>query len=217
MSFVYGLVAYQSVPLAEFETSQGNFTQIARELLEKIQHSDSRTVFEQNDFVFSAFGDKSGLTVLVLSKSSIDARTRFFVVDEIKNKWTSLYGAKAASMRPMEKNNEFRGEIQRIFIAMESPTQAKIQQINKNIIAAQEIMTQNLSSAIARGEQLTVMEKKAEEIKSSSQQFQRDASKIRKEMCWRRYLWYIIGISIVLVIILIIVLVVITKKKKKNN
>ena len=217
MSFVYGLVGFETTPLAEYETAEGNYAEIGHELLGKIGHDDSRTVFEQGQYLFSGFGSKTGLTILVLSKSSVDVKTRFFVINEIQSKWQSKYGSKAATMRPMEKSAEFRGEIQRIFTMMESPTQAKIQQINKNISDAQEIMTQNLSAAIARGEQLNVMEQKAEDIRSSSSQFQRDARKVKNEMCCRRYMYYILGGIVILAIIAVIVIIalVVSKKKKK--
>ena len=217
MSFVYGLVGYQTTPLAEYETAEGNYAQIAHELLGKIGHDDTRAVFEQGSYLFSGFGAKNGLTILILSKSSVDVKTRFFVINEIQSKWQAKYGSRASTMRPMEKSADFRGEIQRLFAVMESPTQAKIQQINQNIADTQKIMTQNLSAALARGEQLNVMEQKAEDIRSSSAQFQRDAHQVKQQMCCRKYMYYIIGGIVILAVIAIIVVIIVVTTKKKDK
>jgi vesicle-associated membrane protein 7 len=49
------------------------------------------------------------------------------------------------------------------------------------------------------------MEQKAESIKESANTFQREATNVRRKMCWQKWRWYIIGVLILLVIIFIIV------------
>ena len=81
----------------------------------------------------------------------------------------------------------------------------KITQIKSNLESTQDQMTQNLTMALARGEQLNVMEAKAENIKDSAATFRREATNVRRRMCLQKWKWYFIGIAIAVVVIFIIV------------
>jgi ribosomal protein L17 len=59
-----------------------------------------------------------------------------------------------------------------------SKSAQKLNQIKSNLANAQTAMSQNLSMALTRGEQLTTMEGKAEDIRSSAQTFRREAEKL---------------------------------------
>lgn len=201
--FFYAVVSKNGTPVADFEQAQGNYQKIAKDLIPKLQEGPS-LAFEQGDFIFSA-QMKDNLGVIVLSKKSVDAKKRFFAVSEIMQKWTARYGS--ASFSAYSKSDEFGGEIQKTFNQLNNPSQSKIDAINSNIQATNEVMTQTLATAIQRSEKLEVLEDKAENIKNSANNFQRQATQVRRQMCCEKYKWWIIIGVVVVVVVAIIVII----------
>jgi hypothetical protein len=209
MSYIYGLVSYDQTPLAEFTSAKGgNYRTIARDIVSTLKFDGGRIALDQDRFVFSALSENTKLSVIVLSDKGLDASNRFYVVDQIRNKFIGKYLSSYSSASEFSKSKEFAPEIERIFKECQSPTAAKIAAINANLEATSNIMSQNLSAALARSEKLEVMQEKAESIKSNAQQFEREATDIRKAMCFQRYKWYFIIGAIVLAVIIVIVIVV---------
>jgi ABC-type transport system involved in cytochrome bd biosynthesis fused ATPase/permease subunit len=110
------------------------------------------------------------------------------------------------SLAPNSKNAEFgQTEIAQLFRTYNSQSAQKLNVIKGNLDATQSQMTQNLTMALARGEQLSVMEGKAEDIRASAQTFRREAEKVKCQMCVQKWRWIVLGIVIGLVVIFIIV------------
>lgn len=214
-AFTYGLVSYGEKPLAEYDVgASGNYKKVARDLLRRLTFDGQRSAYEQGNYVFSVFSESTKLSVIVLSDTKTNATTRFFVVDQIRNKFIGKYLSSYSSAGELSKSAEFGPEIARIFRECTSPSAAKIQQINATLADTRDIMTENLSKALERSEKLEVMEQKAENIKESANQFQREAHVIRKAMWWQRYKWWILlGIGIAVILIIIIVVIVVKTKK----
>jgi hypothetical protein len=211
MSYIYGLVCYDRTPLAEFSrASSGNYRSIARDIVSTLKFDGSRVALDQDAFVFSAFSESTKLSVVVLSDKGLEAKNRFYVVEQIRNKFISKYLSSYSSLGEFSKSKEFAPEIERIFKECQSPTAAKIAAINANLEATQNIMTQNLSAALARSEKLEVMQEKAESIRSSAKAFERESTDIRKAMWCQRYKWYFIGAGIAVAVIAIIVVIAVT-------
>jgi hypothetical protein len=210
MSLLYGLVGYERKPLAEYDAgSGGNYRQVARELLGTMGFDGRRSAFEEGNWIFSCFSETTKLSVIVLSDKSVDSASRFYAVDQIRNKFVGKYMSTYTSAGELSKSSEFGPEIQRVFDAAVSPSTAKNAQINANMEATKTVMTDNLAKALARGEKLEVMEQKSENIKGSAAAFQRDASNLKRAMCWQKYKWYIlIGIVVIVVILIIIIIAV---------
>jgi tetrahydromethanopterin S-methyltransferase subunit F len=213
MSLVYPVCAYKQTPLAEFDSGTGgNYRKVARDLLTRFKFDGSRTAYDQDKFIFSCISETNNLAVIVLSDQGVNANTRFYVVDQIRQRFVTKYLSSMASAGEFSKSAEFGPEIQRIFRECASPSAAKIAQINANLSSAQQVMSENLSRALERSEKLEVMEKKAEDIRASAQLFNREATDLRKAMCIQRYKWYVIGAVVVLVVIAVIIVVVVVLK-----
>jgi vesicle-associated membrane protein 7 len=75
-------------------------------------------------------------------------------------------------------------------------------------------MSQNLSEALRRGEQLKLFEQKAEDISNNTEIFKMEAKDLRKKMCWDRYRWWILGILIGFVLLDIIIIIIAVKVRK---
>jgi uncharacterized integral membrane protein len=211
MSFVYCLCAYDQTPLAEHdEGAGGNYKQVARDLLGRMKFDGSRAAFDADQFIFSCLSETNKLAVIVLSNRGVNANARFYAVDQVRTRFVTKYLSSMSKAAALSKSAEFAPEIQRIFRECQSPSSAKIAQINANLEKAQAVMTENLQTALKRSERLEVMEAKSQEIKASASAFEKEATKLKSAMCFQRYKWYvIIGIIVLVVIAVIIVIVVV--------
>lgn len=203
--------------MAEYDgADSGNYKKISRELLIKFKFDNSKVVFEQGQYMFSGTSSPNQLIVIVLSNANASAQTRFYVVDQILNKFQAKYGNAFSGFSENSRSSDFGPDIKRIFDSVANPSQAKLNEINQNLAQTREIMTENLAKALARSEQLEVMEAKAQNISEAANTFQRNSSALKKQMCWQRYRWYLIAVIVAVVVIAIIVIIIVSVTKKKK-
>lgn len=214
-SFLYGAVAFETKVIAELSNASGNMSQILPDILKQCKFDDKNVSFEQQDYLFSLISRENRVTVVVLTSKDVKGNVRFYAVDQIYQKFVMKY-PNYASLPPMSKSAEFGPTIQEIFTQLNNPQQQKIAEINRNIQATQEIMTQNLADALVRGERLEIMQEKSQNLQEHASAFQRSAKKVEQKMCWERYRWYIIGGVIIVVVIIIIIIAASAGKKKKE-
>jgi vesicle-associated membrane protein 7 len=146
------------------------------------------------------------MTYLCVISKSISTQAGYQFLEDLKRKWTSRYGNSGSSFAALSKNAEFgQTEIASLITTYNSPSNQKINQIKQNLEATQNQMTQNLTMAISRGEQLSVMSDKAENIRESAHTFKREAQDVRCKMLVQKLKWYFIGGAIAILVIFIIV------------
>ena len=206
IKFKYAAVARGATPLAEHSLVTGNHRTIAIRMLENIDPKTQRAVVEQNQGVFTAITEPDRVSFVVLTDKSVRLDGRLAFLNDLKQRWRGRYGNSAAGFAPNSKNAEFGStEMAALMRNYNSASFQKISTIQENLSEAQDQMTQNLTMALARHEQLSMMEEKAENIKESASTFKRTASQVRRHMCLQRWKWYFIGVAIALVVIFIIV------------
>lgn len=205
--FVYALVARGNTPLAEYSRIQGtnNVKPIALRMLENIDPKKQMHVLDQDKYVFHCYTTTDRMNYLCLADKSANSQLRATFLDELQKKWISRYGNKGATFKSLEKSMEFAPEIEALFNTFNSESAAKIATIKGNIAEAQEKMTENLAEALIRGEKLTIMEQKADTIRTNADTFKRSANQVKNKMCFQRYRWYFLGALIVIILILVIV------------
>ncbi|AYV79271.1 MAG: vesicle-associated membrane protein 7 [Faunusvirus sp.] len=84
----------------------------------------------------------------------------------------------------------------------------KLLQINQQTQAVVEIMHQNITNAIERGEKLEEIDFKAQQLTIDADQFRRSATNLRRHFCLKnaKMIGIIVAIAIVLLLILIAVI-----------
>lgn len=208
MSFQYGMVARGTIPLAEFSLAQGNQRIVAIQMLENVNPNECQTsMVEQSGHIFFCLTEQDRTSYLCLADSSVNKNIMLNFCEELQRKWRTRYGNNSNTFLANSKDAEFGPEIQKLLSVFNNERSKKISTIRNNIAQAQDQMTKNLSLALARGEQLTIMEEKANTILESTTTFKRESKKVRKRMCFQRYMWYFIGIAIGAVFILVILFI----------
>ena len=206
IKFKYATVARGATPLAEHSLVTGNHRTIAVRMLENIDPKTQRAIVEQNQGVFTAITEPDRMSFVVLTDKSVRLDGRLAFLNDLKQRWRGRYGNSAAGFAPSSKNVEFGStEIAALMRNYNSDSFQKISTIKDTLNETQDQLTQNLTMALARHEQLSVMEEKAENIKESAATFKRTSAQVRRQMCLQRWKWYFIGVAIALVVIFIIV------------
>jgi vesicle-associated membrane protein 7 len=204
---LYSVVAHGTTPLAEFSlASEGNIKTMALRMLEQIDPSQQWAELSSNKLVLYSLTEPDRMTYICLTTDRANVQLRRSFLEEIKGKWRSKYGNQGTSMKAYEKNAEFSNVIKTAFNTYNSERAQKVALIKDNLQKAQDETAQNLTKALARGEQLEIMSQKAEKIRDSAQAFHRSAGNLKRAMCWQKWRWYIIGGSILLILIFILVM-----------
>lgn len=201
---VYGLVAYNNTPLAEFAAYEGNFKTIAAKMLETMDRKSPRVQSEQNNHVFLAAND-DGMVYLVLTEQSASQSLRIAFLDDMKRKWRAKYGNGGRDFTAYSKTKEFGPTIESLFRTYNSEKAQKVYKIKDNQQKAQDTTVENLNLALKRGEKLEVMQEKANKVLDSAKAFHREAKNVRSMMCWQKYrLFVLLGVVIAIVLFLVI-------------
>jgi tetrahydromethanopterin S-methyltransferase subunit F len=206
-NFQYALVARGTTPLAEHSISSANHRLLVLKMLESLDPKKTRGIVEQATGIVLSLTEPDRMTFVCVVNRQISSAAGYSFLDELKGAWRKRYGNSGSNFAPNSKNEEFRSEIDALFRNYNSQSYQKLNQIKANLDAAQSQMTQNLTMALARGEQLSNMETKAEDIRASAQTFKREAKELKCQQLCARIRWWILGIVIVLVVIVVILLV----------
>ncbi|KAI8826543.1 synaptobrevin, partial [Fimicolochytrium jonesii] len=82
---------------------------------------------------------------------------------------------------------------------------SKTGQVQNQVNEVVGIMQDNINKVMQRGEQLDTLQNKTDDLQQSSLQFQRGASRVRKQMWWKDMKMKLIIGGIVAVILIIII------------
>jgi vesicle-associated membrane protein 7 len=205
--FLYGLVAHGNTPIAEFAAIEGgNIKAQAGKILEEIDPKEPQGYFQAGAHQFDTLTEPDRMVYLCLTVGTASKALRVSFLTELKQKWRAKYGNTGATMNAYEKSAEFSAEFRRLFTTFNSDRAQKIAQVKENLQKAQDETAQNLTKALARGEQLDVMSTKADKIKSSATAFHREAGNVRRQMFFQKIKWYLLGGIIILVVLFIIIM-----------
>jgi hypothetical protein len=205
-NFQYALVARGTTPLAEYSVSTGNSRAVVLKMLESLDPGKPRAIVEQAAGNILSLTDPDRISYACVVDRQVSSSAGYSFLDELKGKWRQRYGNSAGSFAPSSKNTEFGNtEIASLMRNYNSQSFAKLNQIKANLESAQTEMAQNLTKALARGEQLELMETKAEDIRNSAQSFRRDAEKLRCQQCVNKWRWWVLGSIILIVVIFVVV------------
>jgi hypothetical protein len=184
-------------------------------MLESLDPKKARGTAEQANGIILSLTEPDRITYVCVVDRQISSTAGYSFLDDLKAKWRARYGNSAGSFAPNSKTTEFGPEIAAVMRNYNSQSYQKVNQIQSNLTSAQNQMTQNLTMALIRGEPLSNLEAKAEEICGSAQAFKMEVKALKCQQLCARIRWWILGIGVLLVVIVIILLVVCGVKFEK--
>lgn len=178
-NFQYGLVARKKKPLAEYTLVKGNFREIAEGL---IKHADPKTPYtslDQGQFMLYTYtSDK--MTFLCICKSSVDHTLATCFLREMQERWIKMYGEKCPRFGEYSKNVEFgQSEIHNLMDIYNIKGADHLGLVSDLLQEAELITIKNLSKAYERGDQLNIMDAKAQNILKGAKKFHQVAHELK--------------------------------------
>jgi hypothetical protein len=120
----------------------------------------------------------------------------------LQSRWTRLSGPNSISPNP-----RFGPELATQLRSYNSAQYDKIAVIRDNIADSQVQTTKNLSLALERGEAIDEMSDKAVDLRDSAQTFHRESTKLKNQMCWQKWSWWLLGGGIAVVVVIVVIVV----------
>lgn len=106
MPIFYALVARGKTVLAEFTARSGNFPTVTRVLLGKIGDADAKMSYIYDEYVFH-YQVENGITYLCLADEKQKRRVPFLFLEDVKERFTSMYRDRAKTAIAFAMNTEF--------------------------------------------------------------------------------------------------------------
>jgi vesicle-associated membrane protein 7 len=179
MSIVYTLICKgNDKVLCEFTEYQGNFEQISRSLLKKVQ-KDKRATFSYADEYFFHYINVNFITYMCMCDNKLSQDSAFAYLEEIRTLFTDTFTPKEIdSAISYSLNDRFKDSIRgkmNYFNANlnESDKVAKLKQgvmdYKDNILQANDILME-------RGEKINLIVRKADNLRTESQNYLKSVS-----------------------------------------
>lgn len=210
MTFEYAAVARNDIILVQYACTSGNFDVILGGVLKQITTSDTRFQSEKAQHKIFTERLETNLIFSVIGGTDLGANEAYPFLKRLQTSFLIQHGRNWSTAQPFAFQNEFGPKIKAL---LEGPS--KLEKIRDNLNQANERMQNNIQEVYLRGNSLGNLESKTDQLLSTSMEFDRKASEVRRKMFWEQNKYYILGICLVLIIILIIVIVSVTKKKSK--
>lgn len=211
MPLVYALVARGKTILAENTTTSGNFEQIARMLLPKLQPSPYRQSIEGESHTFHLLVSGKVFFLVLADKSHREASAFQFLAeakqrfeddldlheDDLERAIAYAFNAQFSSVLGslMAKYNQ-QGE------GGEGEEDEVVQRVRGQLEDVKDVMRTNIDSLLNRGERIDLLVESTERLTQASFKFQESATRLKDQMWWEKTKYRVLGGSVVLLLVL---------------
>eukprot|EP01120_Amphizonella_sp_Union-15-10_P014660 TRINITY_DN719_c0_g4_i1.p1 TRINITY_DN719_c0_g4~~TRINITY_DN719_c0_g4_i1.p1 ORF type:complete len:281 (-),score=41.67 TRINITY_DN719_c0_g4_i1:125-967(-) len=204
-SIIYALVARGTTILAEHSTRSGNYNKVVNRILEKIPPQDGRLsyVFERHYFHYLV---SDGIIFLCMADEAFGRRIPFAFLEDIKNRFFSMFDQKGKTAGAYAMNAAFSRELENQMVYYSNNENAdRIRRVHKKIDEVKDIMVTNIEKVLERGEKIEILVDKTEELNRESLNFKKKSTQLKRAMWWKNVkLMIAIGLIIIVVIYIIV-------------
>lgn len=203
---IYSLIARGKTVLAEFTVTGGNFPQITRVLLGKIDLSrDGKMSYVYDQHVFHYVVDE-GIIYMCMCDDGSEGKRRvpFAFLDDIKDRFKATYGAMARTAIAFAMNEEFGRTLKAQMDHFNGPSGDALAGVNSKLDDVKNVMVQNIEMVLERGEKLELLVDKTEQLQTQAFQFNKSSRKLRSAMFWKKVKVYAMIFFVVALLIWII-------------
>ncbi|KAG9391469.1 vesicle-associated membrane protein [Carpediemonas membranifera] len=203
-SLIYSVVSRGTTVLAEFSIRSGNFSSITRSLIENVANGpDSRHSYTYDDCIIHYIVE-DGLCYMCLADNELAQRIAFSFLADIKKRFTTTYGDKMYSARSYQLNSEFSRVLSSQMTYFSNNVEAdRINRVQAQIDDVKNIMVDNISKVIDRGDKIDTLLADAENLKSEARSFQSQSQALKRAMWMKNMKLLLLIICIVITVALI--------------
>ncbi|KAL5541848.1 hypothetical protein UlMin_009558 [Ulmus minor] len=205
-SFIYSFVARGTMILAEYTEFTGNFPAIAAQCLQKLPSSNNKFTYSCDHHTFN-FLVEDGYAYCVVAKESVSKQISIAFLERVKADFRKRYGGGKADTAIAKSLNKEFGPVMKEhmkYIIDHAEEIEKLIKVKAQVSEVKSIMLENIDKTIDRGENLTILVDKTEDLRSQAQQFKNKGQQIRRKMWYQNMKIKLVVFGILLLLILII-------------
>lgn len=208
MAIIYALIARGTVVLAEYSAYHGNFMTVVRDILVKIQQKRAtKATYTYDDWDFHSLLDDDIYYICMANKGHKRYIT-FEFLEDIKRKFRASFGEAVHTAIAYQFNQEFNLTLQTQIEFFNSPNALLAGKVNQQMEEVKGIMKENIDTVLDRGEKVSLLVQKSEDISRSSGMFNRQARNINRTFYWQKVRGQLIKWGLILLVIALIVVLV---------
>ncbi|XP_047332299.1 vesicle-associated membrane protein 724 [Impatiens glandulifera] len=206
-SFIYSFVARGTMVLAEYTEFTGNFPAIATQCLQKLPSSSNNKFTYNCDHHTFNFLVEDGYAYCVVAKELVGKQISIAYLERVKTDFKNRYGGGKADTAVAKSLNKEFGPIMKEhmqYIIDHAEEIEKLIKVKAQVSEVKSIMLENIDKTIERGENLTVLSDKAEDLRETANDFRKKGTKIRRKMWYQNVKIKLVVFGILLLLILLI-------------
>ncbi|MBA0801488.1 hypothetical protein Gohar_011852 [Gossypium harknessii] len=205
-AFIYSFVARGTTILAEYTEFTGNFPAIAAQCLQKLTSSNNKFTYNCDHHTFN-FLVEDGYVYCVVAKDSVGKQISIAFLERMKVDFKKRYGGgKADTAMAKSLNKEFGPVLKehKKYIIEHAEEIEKLLKVKAQVSEVKSIMLENIDKAIDRGESLTTLADKTENLHDQAQAYKNQGTKIRRKMWYQNMKIKMVVLGIFLLLVLVI-------------
>eukprot|EP01103_Thecamoeba_quadrilineata_P009288 TRINITY_DN19022_c0_g1_i1.p1 TRINITY_DN19022_c0_g1~~TRINITY_DN19022_c0_g1_i1.p1 ORF type:complete len:219 (+),score=45.55 TRINITY_DN19022_c0_g1_i1:36-692(+) len=201
MPILYSLVARGNVILCDYSPTTGNFTLVARKLLDSIPNENAMKSYLYDRHIFH-YITEDGIIYLCMTDEDFGSTIPFAFLEDVKNRFKVMFGQVAHSSPANSLTQDFGRTLQNQMNYYSTNKNAtKVTKVKDELNQLKSVMVQNLDDVIDRGEKIELLVDRTENLRSTSMVYHKQATQLKNEMYWKN-----VKLTIVLVFIVLIAL-----------
>lgn len=201
MSYIYdNYIFHYSVTFNHDQTPTSSSSSSSSRSSTSINGSSSSTAA-------SSSSTSQGLISLCMCEKEFNKQIAFQFLANVDSSFRSLFGTRWYHANAYQYNADFKSRLESLMVQYGAMKDAKISQIQDQLIEIKDIMTKNIELVLDRGEKIEILVDKSEQMEQSALKFSKNSSKLKRRMWWKNTRWIVCIVFLVLVIIYIILAV----------
>ncbi|KAL6548260.1 hypothetical protein OROGR_008681 [Orobanche gracilis] len=178
-SFIYSFVARGTTILAEYTEFTGNFPAIAAQCLQKLPSANNKFTYKCDHHIFN-FLVEDGYAYCVVAEESVGKQISIAFLERIKADFKKRYGGGKADTSVAKSLNKEFGPLMKEhmqYIINHADEIEKLLKVKAQVSEVKSIMLENIDKTLERGENLTNLNDKSEDLRYSPKNLR---NKVRK-------------------------------------
>ncbi|KAM6545187.1 hypothetical protein CsatB_025923 [Cannabis sativa] len=205
-AFIYSFVARGTMILAEYTEFTGNFPAIAAQCLHKLPSSNNKFTYTCDHHTFN-FLVEDGYAYCVVAKEAVSKHISIAFLERMKADFKTRYGGGKADTAIAKSLNKEFGPIMKEhmkYIIDHAEEIEKLLKVKAQVSEVKSIMLENIDKTIDRGENLTILVDKTEDLRSQAQQYKSKGTQIRRKMWYQNMKIKLVVLGVLLLLVLVI-------------
>ena len=204
-AIVYAVIARGNIVLAEYSGHNGNFMTVVRTILMNLQKKPlNKATITYDDWAFHYILE-DGIYYICMTDKGHKRYITFEFLQDIKRKFRASFGEAVYTAIAYQFNQEFNLTLQTQIEFFNSPNALLPGRVNQQMEEVKGIMRENIDSLLDRGEKVSLLVEKSDDVSRKSLIFNRQSREINRRFYWQKVRGQLLKYGMLLLVIGLIV------------